>query len=130
MKADRKYLILMTACNPPCDTRRLRQGESKAKCSGYDTLIVCYIRVVMTLFHRFFARSLNAVICCKVNKYATRPPCMQYFVLVICPSLLLTSGVHRGAGHAFGEAADVVLEGVVVLLQFVVVGFDILDFFD
>lgn len=41
---------------------------------------------------------------------------MHCFVLVACLSLLLTSGVHRGAGHAFSEAADVVLEGVVVLL--------------
>lgn len=44
--------------------------------------------------------------------------------------LLLAPRVHRSARHASGEAANVILKGVVVLLQFVVVGFDILDLFD
>lgn len=54
--------------------------------------------------------------------------CITYVGYPSC--LLLAPGVHRGARHASGEAANVVLKGVVVLFQFVVVGFDILDLFD
>jgi len=44
--------------------------------------------------------------------------------------LFFAAGVQRGAGHGFREAADVVLQGVVVLFEFFVVGFDGFDFFD
>ena len=56
--------------------------------------------------------------------------CWHVRSLVWIEALFLAVGVEGGAGHGFGEAADVVLKGVVVLFELFVVGFDVFDFFD
>ena len=49
---------------------------------------------------------------------------------MLCFLSLLASCVEDSAGHGASEAADVVLEGIIVLFELLVVGLDVFDFFD
>ncbi len=44
--------------------------------------------------------------------------------------LFLAPSIHRSARHATGQTTDVVLQGIVIFLELLVVGLDILDLLD